>query len=34
MAMRHPAQERLGVVVQQFFVFMEERFALGGVGNQ
>ena len=31
---RHAAQERLGVVVQQFFVFMEERFALGGVGNQ
>ena len=30
----HAAQEGLGVVVQQFLVFVEERFALGGVGDE
>jgi hypothetical protein len=30
----HAAQEGLGVVVQEFLVFMEEGFALGGVGNE
>jgi hypothetical protein len=32
MAMRHAAQERLGVV-EQFFVLVQQRFAFGGVGN-
>jgi hypothetical protein len=30
----HAAQEGLGVVVQEFLVFMEERFALCGVGDE
>jgi hypothetical protein len=30
----HPAQEGLGMVVEELFVFMEEGFALGGVGNE
>jgi hypothetical protein len=30
----HAAQKWFGVVVEEFFVFMEEGFALGGVGNE
>ncbi len=30
----HAAQEGLGVVVQEFLVFVEQRFALGGVGDE
>ena len=29
----HAAQERLGQVVQQFLVFVQQRLALGGVGD-
>ena len=29
----HAAQERLGVVVEQFLVFVQQGLALGGVGN-
>jgi len=30
----HAAQKGLGVVVEEFFVFMEEGLAFGGVGDE
>ena len=30
----HATQEGLGVVVEEFLVFVEERLALGGIGDQ